>query len=108
MFKQVTPSAQEMIKAKRLAPIVDRVFQSIQTLQSSWPQIQKVEVEWEKDPEVEGWEMLSVTLWYQGFPDDARNCWRALDKVMNGLRQKLSKADLDKLNRFISVGVDVE
>lgn len=106
--QHITPSAQAVIKAKGLATVLDRVFQEIQTLQLSGPQIQKVELEWEKDPEVEGWEMLSVTLWCQGTPDKARSLWRELDRVMDGLRQKLTRADLEKLNRFVSVGVDLQ
>ena len=108
MFNHITPSAQEMIKAKGLATILDRVLQEIQTLQSPEPRIQKIEVDWEVDPEVKGWEMLAITLWSEGSPDDAHNLWRDLDKVMVALRQKVSKAELHKLNRLVSVGVDIE
>jgi hypothetical protein len=108
MLKQVTPLAQEMIKTKGLVAIVDTVLQEIQTLPLSASQTRKVEVEWEKDPEVEGWEMLSVTLWSEGSPEDARNLWRELDLAMIALRQKLSQSDLYKFNQYVSVGVDIE
>ena len=97
-----------MIKAKGLAAIVDAVLREIQTLPSSTSQIGKVEVEWERDPEIEGWEMLSVTLWSKGSPQDTHNLWDVLDQAMNALRQNLSKADVEKLNKLVSVGVDIE
>ena len=65
-------------------------------------------MEWETDPEVAGWEMLSVTLWSKGSPEAARNLWRELDLAMSALRQKLSQADLEKFNQYVSVGVDIE
>ena len=108
VHKHVTPKAQEMIKAKGLATVLDRVFQEIQSLPLAKFQVQKVEVDWEVDPEVEGWETLFVTLWCYGSVDDAQECWSELDKAMARLRQKLSKDDLDKLNKLISVGVDTE
>jgi hypothetical protein len=107
MQKHITPAAQKMVKAKGLTEVLDQVLHKMQTLGLPAPQTHKVSVEWAKDPEIEGWEMLSVTLWSQGSPDEARSLWRALDQAMNELRQKLSKADLEKLNRFVSVGVDV-
>ncbi|MSQ07389.1 MAG: hypothetical protein EXR54_06555 [Dehalococcoidia bacterium] len=108
MQKNITPATQKMIKAKGLAEVLSKVLEEIQALQLPGPETPKVEVEWAKDPEIDGWEMLSVTLWCQGSPDQARNLWGKLDQAMNELRQKLSKVDLEKLNRFVSVGVDVE
>ena len=52
--------------------------------------------------------MLCVTVWAYGSVDDCRRCWKELDKAMDGLRRKMTKADLDKLNEFVSVGVDTE
>jgi hypothetical protein len=104
----ITPSTQEMIKAKGLTRTLKKVLQEIEALQVPAPQIQKVEIEWEVDPEVEGWEMLSVTLLCHGSAEDAWSCWQELDKAMKQMRQRLPKADLDKLGKFISVGVDIE
>jgi hypothetical protein len=97
-----------MMKAKGLVAIVELVLQEVQTLPSSASQTRKVEVEWEKDPEVEGWEMLSVTLWSKGSPEEARKLWRELDVAMTALGQKLPQADSEKFNRYVSVGVDIE
>jgi len=108
IHRHITPLAQEMIKAKGLATVLDRVFQEIQSLPLGEFQVKKVDVEWEVDPEVEGWETLFVTLWCYGSVEDAQECWGELDKAMARLRQTLSQAELDKLNKLISVGVDIE
>ena len=108
VLKHVTPSAQKMITDRGLAPLLDRVFQEVHALPLTRFQVQKVDVEWEVDPEVKGWEMLSVTLLCRGSAEDAWSCQRELDNTMKQLREKLSKSELDKLYQFISVGVDIE
>ena len=108
VLKHVTPSAQKMITARELAPLLDRVFQEVQALQLTRFQVQKVDVEWEVDPEVKGWEMLSVTLLCRGSVEDAWSCWQELDRAMKHLRERLSEVDLDKLDKYLSVGVDIE
>jgi len=104
----ITPLAQEKIKTKGLTRVLKKVLQEIEALHVPAPQIQKVEIEWEKDSEVEGWETLFVTLWCQGSAENTWSCWQELDKAMGQLRQRLSKADLDKWNKCITVGVDIE
>ena len=108
MQNDITPAARKMIKTKGLAGVLSKVLEEIQTLQLPGSRTPNVNVDWAKDPEIEGWEMLSVTLWCQGSPDKARTLGRELDIVMHRLRQKLSGDDLEKLNRLVSVGVDVE
>lgn len=108
MRKQVTPLAQKMIDAKGLAEVLSKVLGAIQTLDLPGPQTQNVDIEWERDPEVEGWEMLSITLWCPGSADRARTVGGELGRAMDRLRQKLPRADLEKLDRFVSVGVDIQ
>jgi hypothetical protein len=107
MDLHIIPSARHMIKVRELDAVLDDVLREIQAIQPSSPEARKVEIEWEKDPEVEGWEMLSVTLWCKGSPEDARNLWRELDRGMKAYRQSLNETDLKKLNQLISVGVDI-
>ncbi len=97
-----------MIREKELAPVLKEILQEIDYLPMYGFKIEKVVVDRERDPEVEGWEMLSVTLWCHGPPEHAWRCWQKLDEVMKSRRQKLPIASLQKLNRFISVGVDTE
>ena len=108
IHKHLSPSAKEMIKTLELGPVLDRVFQEVQTLPLEEFQVRKIDVEWVVDPEVEGWEMLCVTVWAYGSVDDCQRCWQELNKAMDGLRQKMTKADLDKLNKHVFVGVDTE
>jgi hypothetical protein len=97
-----------MIKTLELGPVLDRVFQEVQTLPLAEFQVRKIDVEWVVDPEIDGWETLCVTLWAYASIDDCLRCWQELNKAMDGLRQKMTKADLDKLNKHVFVGVDTE
>ena len=106
--KHISPSAQKKIEALELGPVLDMVFQEIHTLPLEEFQVRKLDVDWVVDPEIDGWEMLCVTVWAYGSVDDCQRCWKELDKAMDGLRRKMAKPDLDKLNEFVSVGVDTE
>mgnify|MGYP001579024080 CR=1 FL=1 len=106
---RISDDATSMIKKEHLSAVIKTIEASIRQLWDGGDHIREVVVEREVDPEIEAREVLAVTVWMQNVsPERASSFWKGLLEQVNKLRAILSPDEWEKLNRLVSVGVDVE
>ncbi|MBI2304604.1 MAG: hypothetical protein HYU86_07660 [Chloroflexi bacterium] len=105
----ISDEAKSMIKQEGLEAAIAMIKESITELWREGASIKEVVVEREVDPEIEALEVLAVTVWMQNVSSkEASSFWKALDDRMDVYRAALPPEEREKLDKGVSVGVDIE
>jgi len=105
----ITEEAKSMVKQQGLETIMTAIDASIKELWQQGARIKETVVEREIDPEIETRKVLAVTVWMQdASPQYASSFWKLLHETIRKRRTLLSGEDKEKLDRLVSIGVDIE
>ncbi len=105
----INDEAKSMIGKEHLETVMAAVEASITELGREGAHIREVVVERETDPEIEAREVLAVTVWMRdASPEDASSFWRLLHERIKLHKAALPREEREKLDKWVSVGVDLE
>lgn len=85
--------------------VINEVKDIIIRLKKKGAKIAEVEV----DPEIEAQEVIAITVWMRLVSsEEASSFWTSLIGRISQVRSTLNKDERDKLDRWVSVAVDIE